>query len=198
MRAHWIIMVAAAFVVALGVPATAGMMGQMPPAGQAGGMGPGGMGGMMDHGMRGSGHRMGGHEGPLITMMLHHGHDLALSPEQEKQLRALRTEFSKESVRRNAEIRVLQIDVDALLEQDRWDLAQIEPKVKQIATLEGELRAARIKTLAQGRTLLTPQQLEKLKQLGHQMRSMGGPGGMGHGMRGPGGPGGPPAQPPTH
>jgi protein CpxP len=107
------------------------MMGDTPPAGQAGGMG--------------------GHEGPLLTMMLHHSQELGLSPEQEKKLRDLRTEFAKEAVRRTAEIRVAQIELDALLEQERWDLAQIEPKAKQIAALEGDLRVARLRVLAAGR-----------------------------------------------
>lgn len=206
MRAHWIVALATALVVALGAPAMAGMMGQMPPGGHAGGMGAGAMGGMMGGGRGGPGDRPTAHEGPLLTMMLHHGQELGLSPEQEKTLRDLRTEFSKESVRRTAEIRLAQIELESLLEQEQWDLAKIEPQVKQIAVLRGELRVARIKTLAAGRALLTPQQLERLKQLGHHMRSMGGPGAMGHGMMGPGSPaapgtqapGGPPAQPHSH
>ena len=197
-------------VMALACPAAAGMMHEMPQAGQPEGMGGGMMGGrmQMEHGM-GQGHEWRGmsHEGPLLTMMLEHGQELGLSQEQEKKLRELRTEFSKESVRRSAEIRVAQIDLDALLEQEQWNMAQIEPKAKQIAGLEGELRVARLKTLAAGRAVLTPQQLEKLKQVGHRMRSMHGAPGMGHGMmepgmKGPGspstprprGPGGPPAQ----
>jgi Spy/CpxP family protein refolding chaperone len=151
----------------------------------------GAMGHMMDHGMMALGGRVRSHEGPLLTMMLHHSQDLGLSPEQEQKLRDLRTTFEKEAVRRTAGIRVLQIDADALLEQERWDLAQLEPKVKQIAALQGELRMARLKTLAAGRALLTPQQLEKLKQIGHHGRTMGGPGGMGHGMMAPGGSGSP-------
>jgi protein CpxP len=206
MRATGIVVLATTLVVVLGAPAGAGMMGQMPHGGQAGGMGAGATEGMRGGDRMGPGDRMMGHEGPLLTMMLTHSQDLGLSPEQEQKLRALRTAFAKEAVRRTAEIRVAQIDLEALLEQERWDLAQIEPTVKQVAALEGDLRVARIKTLAAGRALLTPQQLEKLKQVGHHMRSMGGPGGMGHGMMGPGSPaapgtnapGGPPAQPYQH
>jgi Spy/CpxP family protein refolding chaperone len=206
MRATWIVVLATTIVVVLGAPAGAGMMGQMQHSGQAGGMGAGATGEMRGGERMGPGDRMMGHEGPLLTMMLSHSQDLGLSPEQEQKLRALRTAFAKEAVRRTAEIRVAQIDLEALLEQERWDLAQIEPTVKQVAALEGDLRVARIKTLAAGRALLTSQQLEKLKQVGHHMRSMGGPGGMGHGMMGPGSPaapgtnvpGGPPAQPHRH
>jgi Spy/CpxP family protein refolding chaperone len=138
------------------------------------------------------------HEGPLISIMLDHKVEIGLNQEQEKRLRDLRTEFSKESARRTADIRVAEIELDSLLEQERWDLSKIEPKVKQIAALQGDLRLARIKTLEAGRAVLTREQLERLKQVGHRMRAMGAPGmpgpgggmGPGHPM-GPGGSGGP-------
>ncbi len=200
MRTGSWMLVTVALAVVLALPASAQMMG---PMGQGGAMGPqgggqgGGMmgGGMGGHGMReGRGGRALSHEGPLISIMLEHSQDLGLNAEQERKLRDLRTEFAKESVRRGAEIRVAEIELDALLEQDRWDLAKIEPRVKQIATLQGDLRLARIKTLAAGREVLTPEQLEKLKQLGHRMRSGWGLEGPGPGMMGPGQPPGMPGQ----
>jgi len=214
MRTGSWMLVTIAMAVVLALPASAQMMG---PMGQGGPMGPqggghmgssgGGMMGMMGAGMGGHGMREGrggralSHEGSLISIMLEHTQDLGLNAEQERKLRDLRTEFAKESVRRTAEIRVAEIELDALLEQDKWDLAKIEPKVKQIATLQGDLRLARIKTLEAGRAVLTAEQLEKLKQVGHRMRAMGGPGMMAPGMMGPGmmgpgmtpGPGGPSA-----
>ena len=201
MRTGSWMLVTVALAVAVALPASAQMMG---PMGQGGAMGPMGgghmgsqgggmMGGMMGGGMGGHGMREGrggralSHEGPLISIMLEHKQDLGLNAEQERKLRDLRTEFAKESVRRGAEIRVAEIELDSLLEQDKWDLAKIEPKVKQIATLLGDLRLARIKTLEAGRAVLTAEQLEKLKQVGHRMRAMGGPGQ----PMGPGGPMGP-------
>ncbi|MEK6718661.1 MAG: periplasmic heavy metal sensor, partial [candidate division NC10 bacterium] len=173
-------LVTIALAVVLALPASAQMMGQM---GQGGPMGPMGgghmgsqgggqgggmmgmMGGMMGGGMGGHGMREGrggralSHEGPLISIMLEHKQDLGLNAEQERKLRDLRTEFAKESVRRGAEIRVAEIELDSLLEQDKWDVAKVEPKVKQIATLQGALRLARIKTLEAGRAVLTAEQL---------------------------------------
>ena len=171
----------AALTLGLALPAVAQMMGPPGMQGPGGGVGRGG--------------EWSSHEGPLITIMLDHKQDLGLTLDQERKLRDLRTEFAKESERRTAEIRVAEIELGALLEQDKWDLAKIEPKVKQIATLQGDLRLSRIKTLEAGRAVLTPQQLEGLRQIGHQMRSGWGPGGLGHGMMGPG-PGGsrPPRQ----
>jgi len=197
MRTGSWMLVTVALAVAVALPASAQMMGPM-GGGHMGSQG-GGMGG---HGMReGRGGRALSHEGPLISIMLEHKQDLGLNAEQERKLRDLRTEFAKESVRRGAEIRVAEIELDSLLEQDQWDLAKIEPKVKQIATLQGDLRLARIKMPEAGRAVLTAEQLEKLKQVGHRMRAMGGPGMMASGMMGPGmmgpgmmpGPGGPSA-----
>ena len=199
MRRNVRMMLTAALGIALTLPASAQMMG---PMGQPEGCGMGMMGGgMMGPGMGpgmggGPGGRDMSHEGPVITIMLDHQQEIGLSPEQEKRLRDLRTEFSKESTRRTADIRVAEIELDALLEQEKWDLSKIEPKVKQIATLQGDLRLARIRTLEAGRAVLTSAQLEKLKQVGHRMRGMGGPGMMGPGGgMGPGGPMGPQMRP---
>ena len=210
----WILM-AVLVGMALALPASGQMMGQTGQGGPTdhmpGGMMGGGMMGGMMHGMMGQGmgpgmregrggHRS-SHEGPLLSMMLEHKQELGLTAEQERKLRDLRTEFTKDSIRRTADIRVAEIELDSLLEQDKWDVSKIEPKVKQIAGLRGDLRLARIKTLEAGRALLTAEQVEKFKQAGHRMRSPGGPGAMGPGMMGPGhqmgpgmpGPGGPSA-----
>lgn len=196
MRTGWWVLLTAALAIGLALPASAQMMGPGGPMGpHEGGM----MGGMMGGGMMGGGMsfemaegrhgRMASHEGALISIMLEHKDEIGLNSEQERKLRDLRTEFAKESTRRTADIRVAEIELNSLLEQDNWDLAKIEPKVKQIASLQGELRLARIKTLAAGRAVLTAEQLGKFKQIGHRMRASGGPEMMGPGMMGPGMPG---------
>jgi len=173
--------------IALALPAMAQTMGLPVQGGPMGTQWPGMMGqGTMPGPGFGREGAWSSHEGPLITIMLEHKQELGLTLEQEQKLRDLRTEFAKESVRRSADIRVAEIELDSLLEQDRWDLAKVEPKVKQIATLQGDLRLARIKTLGAGLEVLTPEQLEKLKQVGHRMRPASGPGGYGPGMMGPG------------
>ncbi len=93
---------------------------------------------------------------PLITIILSHGQELGLTPDQIQKLQALRTTFEREAVPRSVDIRAAEIALNALLEKDQWDLPAIEAKVKQIATLQGDRRVARIKTRAAGRALLTP------------------------------------------
>ncbi|MFB3817441.1 MAG: Spy/CpxP family protein refolding chaperone [Candidatus Methylomirabilales bacterium] len=195
--------------VLLALPAVA----QVPPPGGPGPMqGPGAMhghggmmggGGMMGPGMMGGGmmpprdRGEGGpaHEGPLISIMLRHRQELGLTPEQERKLQDLRTEATKDSIRRTAEIRVAEVDLDALLAQDTWDVAAIEAKARQIAGLQADRRVSRLKTLAAGRAVLTSEQLQRLREVGH--RGPGGPGARQPGM-GPAGPGRPapgPARP---
>lgn len=161
-----------------------GMQGQMP---MMGGMGHRGMMGGMDPGMmgqRGMMHgRMGGHADslfgasrrPLITIMLHHRADLGLTPEQVKKLDALRADFAREAARKGAEIRVAEIDLTQLQAADPVDMGQVEAKVKEIAGKRAELRLARIRTIEQGKALLTAEQREKLKGIveGQGPRGMG-------------------------
>jgi heavy-metal resistance protein len=130
------------------------------------------------------------YEGPLLTLILSHGQELGLSPDQIQKLQELRTTFEKEAVARGAAIRVAEADLNALLAKDQWDLPAIEAKVQQLATLQGDLRFARIKTLAAGRALLTSEQVQKLEAIGQWTPSPGGPKRMA--PRQPAGPGGPP------
>ncbi|MEK7853423.1 MAG: hypothetical protein AAB272_00610 [candidate division NC10 bacterium] len=169
------------------------------------GPGEGGMmgGGMMGEGMMGGmgGDREPGHEGPLLSFMLNMKDQLGLSLQQVQTLRDLRVAFEKGTIQRGAEIRVAEVDLREALAQERVDLARAETLIRKIAGLRAELRLARVRTLEKGKGVLTPGQLEKFREAGHEMTRggmggrgmMGGPGGMGSGQMGPGmmGPGGP-------
>jgi Spy/CpxP family protein refolding chaperone len=119
---------------------------------------------------------------PLITIMLHHRNELGLSPEQVSKLQTLRGEFSREAIRRDAEIRIAELDLAALLEQEPMDLAKVEPKVREVSQLRDDLRIARLRVIEQGKAVLTPEQQTRLQTVLS---------GMHHGP--PGAPGGPPA-----
>jgi len=162
-------------------------------------------GGMMGGGMMGGmgGGREPGHEGPLISLMLDMKDQLGLSLQQVKTLRDLRTAFEKEAIQRGAEIRLAEVELRETLAQDQVDLTGAEALVRKVAGLRADLRLSRLRTVEKGKAILTPEQLAKFREAGHQMaRSgmrghgmMGGPGGpgggqMGPGMMPPGGPGG--------
>ncbi|MBI3002310.1 MAG: hypothetical protein HYY54_01525 [candidate division NC10 bacterium] len=154
--------------------------------------GPGGMGMMGGGMMRGMGGERGfGHEGPLLSLMLDLKEPLGLSLQQVKTLRDLRTAFEKEAIQRGAEIRLAELELREALAQETVDLGRTEALVKKIAGLRADLRIARLRAIEKGKGVLTPEQLAKFREAGHEM-ARGGMGGgqMGPGMMGPGGPGG--------
>lgn len=131
-----------------------------------------------------SGYGRGGHQGPLVSMMLHWKDQLALTSDQERSLRGLRANFEKEAIKRTAEIDVAELELKELLEQEKVDLINVEASTKKVALLRADLRLARIKTIESGKALLTPEQQRKLERLGHDSRmSEPGKGMMGPGMR---------------
>jgi Spy/CpxP family protein refolding chaperone len=112
---------------------------------------------------------------PLITIMLHHRSELGLSPEQVNRLEALRGEFSRDAIRRDADIRIAEIDLAALLQQEPIDFAKVEPKVREVAQLKADLRIARLRAIEQGKAVLTPEQRTRLQTLVSGMQHHHGP-----------------------
>jgi len=124
----------------------------------------------------------GGHEGPLITLMLQWKEQLGLTPDQERSLRELRSNYEKEAITRTSEIEVAELELKGLLEQEKVDLTKVEAQTRKIALFRADRRVARIKTIEAGKAVLTPDQQEKLKRLAHDSWK-GGMGMWGPGMR---------------
>jgi len=104
-------------------------------------------------------------ERPLITIMLHHRTELGLTPEQVSRLEALRGEFAREAIRREADLRIAELDLAGLLAQEPLEMARVEAKVREAAQLQADLRIARLRTLEQGKAVLTPEQRARLGSL---------------------------------
>lgn len=129
-------------------------------------------------------------ERPLISIMLHHRSELGLGADQVTRLETLRSDFTREAIRRGADIRIAELDLGSLLEQESVDLGKVETKVREVAQLRVDLRIARLRAVEQGKAVLTPEQRTRLRALLS--------GGMHHGFgRGSGGPGGMPAPRPS-
>ena len=80
-------------------------------------------------------------------------------------LEELRTEFSREAIRRDADIRIDELDLAKLLEQEPADLAKVEAKVRESAQLRADLRIARLRAVEQGKAVLTPEQRTRLQTM---------------------------------
>ena len=85
-------------------------------------------------------------------------------PEQVTRLEAIRGEFAREAIRRDADIRIAELDLATLLEQDPVDLAKAEAKTREVAQLRVDLQMARLRAVEQGKAVLTADQRARLSR----------------------------------
>jgi hypothetical protein len=104
-------------------------------------------------------------ERPLIAFILRNRERLGLSAAQVKTLEQLRNDFQKESIRKDADLRVAEMDLNGLLGAEKIDMPKVEAKVREIERLRTDLRLARIRTIQKGKEVLTADQRKKLHEL---------------------------------
>lgn len=147
-------------------------------------------------------------DGPFSTESIKER--LGLTDEQVEKFSKIRSDYLKESIKKQAEIKVAGVELLELLDQKKMDQAQIEKKLRQIETLKTDLALFRIKMLFKTKDFLNDDQFAKLKSMTMRMirhgmmegrmgrmesgmmgqgmgRGMGGSGMMGPGMTGQGG-----------
>jgi len=106
-----------------------------------------------------------GGERPLISMMLRNREKLGLSDDQVRRMEQLRTDFEKESIRKEADLRVAEMDLESILDAPNVDMGKAEAKVREIEKSRADLRIARIRAIEKAKDLLTPEQRKKLQEL---------------------------------
>lgn len=89
---------------------------------------------------------------------------LNLSDEQADKVRKLERTYKKEAVRLHSGIRIAEIDLKALLEEDPIDMEKVEKKVREIEGNRSELRLARIRFFKGLLAILTPGQKKRFKE----------------------------------
>jgi Heavy-metal resistance len=104
-------------------------------------------------------------ERSLISLMLQNREKLGLSSDQVKKLEQLKTEFQKESIRRDADARVAEMDLKSLLEAQPVDMAKVEAKIREIERSRADIRLARIRAIEKAKELLTADQRKKLQEI---------------------------------
>jgi hypothetical protein len=138
------------------------------------------------------------HSAHYLKHLLKHAEEIGLTSEQVSKLKAMQLEFKRAEARLEADCKIAKLELHALLEDEKAELAAIKTKVSQLKYAEGALMFAAIKAKHDGMALLTPDQREKDRAHREAMRSehegkhTGGMGGMGRGgmMGGMGGMGG--------
>src|SRR6266540_4799751 len=117
--------------------------------------------------------------GPMLRMLKP---ELALSEGQEKQLKDILYQVAKASIKQQADVRVAELELQQLLDADPVEIGKVEGKLKDIEGLRTAHRLNLIKAHEQAKSILTPEQRQKLERIQdrlHGRRGMMGEGGMG-------------------
>ncbi len=125
-----------------------------------------GMGDMMDAGMpkmMGAG-KMGMMKQRMAHMFfLDRIDELGLTPEQTNKLKALHSECRRDNIRNSAEAKIARLELTDLLAANDWSLKDVEPRVRKVQKLEGDIQVRHLKALSDARKVLTPEQLKQAR-----------------------------------
>lgn len=102
---------------------------------------------------------------PVISQLLNNKESLGLSADQVRKLEQLRDNFQRLMIRNDADLRIIELDIAALFENDSVDMGKLEHKVREGEKLRADVRIARARAIEQAKALLTAEQKRKLQDL---------------------------------
>ena len=114
----------------------------------------------MDHGMRGM------NPGRMQQRMereffLDRIESLGLNPDQVTKLKTIRADCRKEKIRNAAEVQIVRLDLKELLDTSDWTLTAVEPLIRKIQTLEGDMLVRHLQAKVAANSVLSAEQLQK-------------------------------------
>ena len=110
-------------------------------------------------------HRMIGVEAPWVSIALRHQKDLSLSQDQVATLEKIRTQYRDQSTPIQENLRAMESELAASLQETPANLIQAKLKIEQAEKLRSQLRYLRVEALENGKSVLTAQQRDQLKNL---------------------------------
>jgi Spy/CpxP family protein refolding chaperone len=149
---------------ALALNADAQMHGRMD-----GGM-PGGKMECMEHQGMDMMHGMGGMQGCGMMMdddhpMMKHIMDLGLDEKQKEAFKTLRSKTMKDMIKKRADKQIAGVELGDLLGKDVVDMKAVEASVKKTESLRTEMFLAHIRAHEEMKSILTPEQRKRLKEM---------------------------------
>jgi len=97
--------------------------------------------------------------------MAKHFKGLNLDEQQKASIDAIKSRMMKETIRRTADMRIVQIELKDLLSRDTVDMKTVEAKVKQLEMMKTEMHLSHIKAMEECKSRLTPEQRKKLREM---------------------------------
>jgi hypothetical protein len=98
---------------------------------------------------------------PMISLILKYKDYLRLTGEQVTKLEQLRDNYQRQSIRTEADTRIIDLDIAALLDKPNVDVPKVEQKIREVEKLKADLRIARVRAVEQAKALLTAEQRKK-------------------------------------
>ena len=121
-------------------------------------------------GHQGKHHGMGMRDGaPGLKMVLAHGDEIGLTEQQRDQLEKMSVEFQTQRVDQKAELEKAQIKLKALM-RDEADEGQVMAGIDNVSKLKADMQKVRYKHHQQVKSVLTEDQVDKLKDLRKDFR----------------------------
>lgn len=106
-----------------------------------------------------------GHEAPLISIALKHKTELNLSADQVSTLEKIRTNYQNQARPIQEQLRGIEGDIATLLQESPANLIQVKLKIEEAEKLRSELRYLRVESVEHGKSVLSAQQKDQLKNL---------------------------------
>jgi Spy/CpxP family protein refolding chaperone len=99
--------------------------------------------------------------GYALGSLLHQKQDVNLSDEQVQKLKSLKLDYARTRIRGKAEIKLAEVDVRALMFDEKADLGAIESAMRKAESARTALRLEGVKTMRAAADVLSPEQREK-------------------------------------
>lgn len=94
--------------------------------------------------------------------------ELELTDEQVKSLKSIKMDFLRSKLKKEADLKITQMELEALMDEDEASLNEIESKLRSVEKLKTDMKISHIKAFREAKALLTPEQKEKMKKC-HEM-----------------------------
>jgi Spy/CpxP family protein refolding chaperone len=111
---------------------------------------------------------MGMHDGQMMEKLA----SLGLDDKQMEEIRGLHLKTKKETIKKEADIEVAEIELKEMLHKDTVDINAAEAKVRQIESLKSDLKIMHIRTHEEVKSKLTPEQRKKFNAMIMKMKPM--------------------------
>ena len=113
-------------------------------------------------------------DAPGIRRILAMGDEINLTDQQREQLENMMDEFKLQHVDRKAELQKAQIKLKALM-RDEADEGQVNAAIDQVSKLKAQMQKTRYANHQKAKSVLTQDQVDKLKQLRKDFKCGKGP-----------------------